>query len=98
MSNVAYTQKIAELSRVGTIEKILTHTRFLLTLRSSEGIYKSLLLFRLSGASSSSPEDHNLPDEIYVMESSCPHLGADMSHADIEDGEDGVVAVCPWHR
>ncbi|KAI5114849.1 hypothetical protein M0805_007943, partial [Coniferiporia weirii] len=28
----------------------------------------------------------------------CPHLGADMSHADIEECETGVVAVCPWHR
>ncbi|KAK7047765.1 hypothetical protein VNI00_006093 [Paramarasmius palmivorus] len=32
------------------------------------------------------------------MESTCPHLGADMSHADIEEFEDTVVAVCPWHR
>ncbi|KAL0571544.1 hypothetical protein V5O48_010420 [Marasmius crinis-equi] len=39
------------------------------------------------------------------MESSCPHLGADMSHADIEEYGDGegeeettAVAVCPWHR
>ncbi|KAG5643988.1 hypothetical protein DXG03_009278 [Asterophora parasitica] len=32
------------------------------------------------------------------MESSCPHLGADLSHADIEEYESSVVAVCPWHR
>ncbi|KAF5345069.1 hypothetical protein D9758_010415 [Tetrapyrgos nigripes] len=32
------------------------------------------------------------------MESTCPHLGAEMSHADIEEYEDSVVAVCPWHR
>ncbi|KAL1672810.1 hypothetical protein EV122DRAFT_223943 [Schizophyllum commune] len=37
------------------------------------------------------------------MEASCPHLGADMSHADIEEyGDDDedptLVAVCPWHR
>ncbi|KAG6824738.1 hypothetical protein H0H92_005970 [Tricholoma furcatifolium] len=36
--------------------------------------------------------------QIYVMESSCPHLGADMSHADIEESESTLVAVCPWHR
>ncbi|KAH6902553.1 hypothetical protein BKA70DRAFT_1305935 [Coprinopsis sp. MPI-PUGE-AT-0042] len=36
--------------------------------------------------------------QIYVMESACPHLGADMSHADIEECETGAVAVCPWHR
>ena len=32
------------------------------------------------------------------MESSCPHLGADLSHAEIEECETSVVAVCPWHR
>jgi hypothetical protein len=36
--------------------------------------------------------------QLYVMESTCPHLGADLSHADIEDHEEGLVAVCPWHR
>ncbi|KAF8198295.1 hypothetical protein K438DRAFT_1824152 [Mycena galopus ATCC 62051] len=36
--------------------------------------------------------------QIYVMESTCPHLGADMSHAEIEEFEDTTVAVCPWHR
>ncbi|KAJ3864795.1 hypothetical protein EV359DRAFT_72823 [Lentinula novae-zelandiae] len=36
--------------------------------------------------------------QIYVMEATCPHLGAEMSHADIEEYEDSVVAVCPWHR
>lgn len=36
--------------------------------------------------------------QIYVMEASCPHLGADMSHAEIEECETGTVAVCPWHR
>lgn len=32
------------------------------------------------------------------MESECPHLGADLSHADIEEAGEEVVAVCPWHR
>jgi hypothetical protein len=32
------------------------------------------------------------------MEASCPHLGADLSHADIEECESTLVAVCPWHR
>ncbi|PCH34824.1 DUF455-domain-containing protein [Wolfiporia cocos MD-104 SS10] len=32
------------------------------------------------------------------MEANCPHLGADMSHAEIEECDTGVVAVCPWHR
>ncbi|KAF8634681.1 hypothetical protein AX15_000782 [Amanita polypyramis BW_CC] len=36
--------------------------------------------------------------QMYVMEASCPHLGADLSHAEIEECETGLVAVCPWHR
>ncbi|THH32753.1 hypothetical protein EUX98_g1454 [Antrodiella citrinella] len=32
------------------------------------------------------------------MEAQCPHLGADISHADIEECEDSLVLVCPWHR
>ena len=32
------------------------------------------------------------------MEANCPHLRADMSHAEIEECDTGVVAVCPWHR
>jgi len=32
------------------------------------------------------------------MEAQCPHLGVDLSHAEIEDYEDDLVAVCPWHR
>jgi nitrite reductase/ring-hydroxylating ferredoxin subunit len=37
-------------------------------------------------------------EQMYAMEASCPHLGADMSHAEIEECETGIVAVCPWHR
>lgn len=43
--------------------------------------------------------------QMYAMEAQCPHLGADMSYAEIEEYEDdneeeemSVVAVCPWHR
>lgn len=45
-------------------------------------------------------EEHEPPgfSQLYIMESACPHLGADMSHAEIEECDDGVVAVCPWHR
>lgn len=90
----------------------------MITLRSQEGKYHSLILFRLStlqdpGSKDSISDDLCLPGtdehglsissssnqrQIYVMESSCPHLGADMSHADIEECETGMVAVCPWHR
>ncbi|KZT01949.1 DUF455-domain-containing protein [Laetiporus sulphureus 93-53] len=76
-----------------------------MTLRSREGVYHSLILFRLSAGQSQTrtQSQHTEEDEldhgqIYVMEASCPHLGADMSHAEIEECETGVVAVCPWHR
>ena len=36
--------------------------------------------------------------QMYAMEATCPHLGADLSHAEIEECEDDIVAVCPWHR
>ena len=96
--------------RLVSVSKILTHTRFLLTLRSAEGSYRSLLLFRLStgndkpittGIAEVDSQDaitKAISDQLYVMESACPHLGADMSHADIEEAESGFVAVCPWHR
>lgn len=44
-----------------------------------------LLLFRLSSAAD---EKH----EFYSMESKCPHLGADLGHADVEDSV--VVSSC----
>jgi hypothetical protein len=43
----------------------------------------SLLLFRLSGLGEDTPSLH-------VMESACPQLGADPSHAEIEDYESGL--------
>ena len=94
---------------------LLSHFRFLLTLRSSENQYHSLILFRLSTSSEvevdgdekertsqeftpGCPQKDPAHSQLYIMESACPHLGADMSHADIEECETGVVAVCPWHR
>ena len=32
------------------------------------------------------------------MEETCPHLGAPLSHAEIEDMEDTMAIVCPWHQ
>ncbi|KAF9077822.1 hypothetical protein BDP27DRAFT_1311720 [Rhodocollybia butyracea] len=94
---------------ISPLQSILSHFRFLLTLRSEpEGTYHSLIIFRLSPSTSSTSdlkdenEDRNLSGnkhQIYVMEATCPHLGAEMSHADIEEYDDSsVVAVCPWHR
>ncbi|KAE9396361.1 DUF455-domain-containing protein [Gymnopus androsaceus JB14] len=88
---------------ISSLRGILSHSRFILTLRSEQGKYHGLILFRLSPA----PLGGQFPTEsseiasnrqIYVMEATCPHLGAEMSHADIEEYEDSVVAVCPWHR
>lgn len=91
---------------IGPYSRTLTHTRFSLTLRSEEGGYHPLILFRLSSINHHGPEIANdvAYKQLYAMESACPHLGADMSLADIEEycGEDGeepsAVVVCPWHR
>ncbi|KIY71424.1 DUF455-domain-containing protein [Cylindrobasidium torrendii FP15055 ss-10] len=87
---------------ISSFQKLLSHSRFMLTIRSQGGIYRGLILFRLSpnleetlDAKAKLLAAHK---QLYIMESACPHLGADMSHADIEEHEDGVVAVCPWHR
>ncbi|KAG8795362.1 hypothetical protein FRC12_015495 [Ceratobasidium sp. 428] len=85
--------------QVGTLTAFNSHTRYLLTLRSKSRSddYHSLILFRLSPVSANAPQ-------IYAMESTCPHLGADLSHADLEldtepDMEEMTAAVvCPWHR
>jgi hypothetical protein len=79
-----------EFLRISPYINLLTHSRFLLTLRSSEGKYHSLILFRLSTGSTVEPvttSDQYVesPDigksapygQLYVMESTCPHLGAD---------------------
>ncbi|KAH8105210.1 DUF455-domain-containing protein [Cristinia sonorae] len=87
---------------VAPFHNLLSHSRFLLTLRSSEGIYHSLILFRLTSGPSENFEQEASPNasdaQLYAMEAQCPHLGADISHADIEECEDSVVLVCPWHR
>ena len=80
--------------RISAFDKLLSHTRFMMTIRSQEGSYHGLILFRLTTSGS----DEDKYKQIYIRESSCPHLGADMSHADIEEYEDSFVAVCPWHR
>ena len=96
-------------TRIAPFTSLLSHSRFFLTLRSQEGTYHSLILFRLtpeSGENGETSQQHfSQPagtnpahHQIYVMESSCPHLGADLSHAEIEECETTVVAVCPWHR
>ncbi|KJA15924.1 hypothetical protein HYPSUDRAFT_193892 [Hypholoma sublateritium FD-334 SS-4] len=101
-----------ELIQISALQDLLSHFRFHLTLRSEEGHYHSLILFRLASGKETEPSlsdkahDASKPEQgasiedrqIYVMEASCPHLGADMSHAEIEECDMGVIAVCPWHR
>ncbi|TFY58651.1 hypothetical protein EVG20_g8069 [Dentipellis fragilis] len=104
---------VKEYLQIAPYDQLLTHFRYFLNLRSQEGRYHSLILFRLAspldGAIGSSSNTEDAPIEsaskhktsvhqLYAMESSCPHLGADMSHADIEEYESSAVAVCPWHR
>lgn len=107
MSNEFVTVKLCSNSRrVAPFHSLLTHFRFLLTLRSHEGKYHSLILFRLepsqSEAIKSDERDEENKKEIqqqmYAMEAQCPHLGADISHAEIEECESSLVLVCPWHR
>lgn len=92
--------------RVSPFDKLLSHFRFLLTLRSQEGIYHSLILFRLSSSTEVDISDGGvngsgaLADtrQLYAMEAQCPHLGADISHAEIEECDNSMILVCPWHR
>ncbi|KZT65533.1 DUF455-domain-containing protein [Daedalea quercina L-15889] len=90
---------------VSPLDQLSSHSRFFLNLRSAEGEYNALILFRLSANSvrDNAADEDVQPEridkqQIYAMEATCPHLGADMSHADIEECDTGLVAVCPWHR
>ncbi|EKM53262.1 uncharacterized protein PHACADRAFT_259480 [Phanerochaete carnosa HHB-10118-sp] len=96
---------------VSPLKQLLTHFRYLLTLRSQEGVYHQLILFRLTPSETaiankiSTPEDElssaesqEVAQQLYAMEAQCPHLGADISHAEIEECDSSLVLVCPWHR
>jgi hypothetical protein len=64
--------------------------------------YHQLILFRLANGDAlltrQEDDQSSEGEQMYAMEAACPHLGADMSHAEIEECETGLVAVCPWHR
>ncbi|KAF8881558.1 hypothetical protein BD779DRAFT_1545489 [Infundibulicybe gibba] len=70
--------------QIAPFNQLLSHSRFLLTLRVRPPAPTSIV--------------NPMYKQIYVMESTCPHLGADLSHAEIEECETSYVAVCPWHR
>ncbi|KAI0263573.1 hypothetical protein BC834DRAFT_971259 [Gloeopeniophorella convolvens] len=85
---------------IGPYTHLFTHFRYFLSLRSEEGKYHSLILFRLSESNDTAVPPDTREDnvnQLYAMESACPHLGADLSHADIEEYDGSAVAVCPWH-
>ncbi|WWC91625.1 uncharacterized protein L201_006571 [Kwoniella dendrophila CBS 6074] len=92
--------------RICPLKATFSHTRFHLALRTIDPpiVYHRLLLFRIN-----KPEDAVTlttevagpswkAPELYCMEETCPHLGAPMSHAEIEDIEDTKAIVCPWHQ
>ncbi|WVQ84301.1 hypothetical protein IAT38_006453 [Cryptococcus sp. DSM 104549] len=100
------------LVRICPLKATFTHTRFHLSLRTIDPpvVYHRLLLFRIntpksdlineavtSGEVAAGPSKWRAP-ELYCMEETCPHLGAPLSHAEIEDIEDTKAIVCPWHQ
>lgn len=77
----------ADNASVCALKDTLTHTRFHLSLRtlSTPAVYHRLLLFRITKPSEDSGEGgENKADELYCMEQACPHLGAPLSHAEVE--------------
>ncbi|RXK37771.1 hypothetical protein M231_04927 [Tremella mesenterica] len=89
--------------KICTLGSTLTHTRFHLSLRTvlPPVIYHRLLLFRIikpTGLAGSDREGGWSAPELYCMEETCPHLGAPLSHAEVQDMEDSMAIVCPWHQ
>ncbi|WWC94776.1 hypothetical protein V866_001625 [Kwoniella sp. B9012] len=93
--------------RICPLKATFTHTRFHLSLRTVDPptIYHRLLLFRINKPDTDDvfvPSSEAGPSwkapELYCMEETCPHLGAPLSHAEIEDIEDTKAIVCPWHQ
>nr|XP_019010243.1 uncharacterized protein I206_04711 [Kwoniella pini CBS 10737]OCF49024.1 hypothetical protein I206_04711 [Kwoniella pini CBS 10737] len=90
--------------RICPLQATYSHTRFHLSLRTIDPpiIYHRLLLFRITKPEESISSETIGPSwkapELYCMEETCPHLGAPLSHAEIEDIEDTKAIVCPWHQ
>ena len=89
------------------MKKTLSHTRFRLSIRTVDAptVYHRLLLFRVNkptqievSEDGSSEASMWKAPELYCMEETCPHLGAPLSHAELEDIEDSMAIVCPWHQ
>ncbi|WVF73026.1 hypothetical protein IAT40_007844 [Kwoniella sp. CBS 6097] len=100
--------------RICPLKATLSHTRFHLSLRTVDPpiVYHRLLLFRINKPETTEAEADVIANvdgngvagpswkapELYCMEETCPHLGAPLSHAEIEDIEDTKAIVCPWHQ
>ncbi|KAL7417253.1 hypothetical protein BDY24DRAFT_412002 [Mrakia frigida] len=81
---------------VAPLSRLLSHTRHSLLFHRyppSNPLHESykLLLFRLASPTPLLPSSK---PEYYAMEATCPHLGADLGAAEIED----MVVICPWHQ
>ncbi|WFD32893.1 hypothetical protein MSPP1_003946 [Malassezia sp. CBS 17886] len=84
------------LVRVAAAHAVDAGTRHHITLRNRVShAYHSVLLFAFAG-------DDALHPSYYCMEAACPHLGAPLEGAALEDaGDDDIedlVVVCPWHQ
>ena len=62
-------------------------------------VYHRLLLFRVNKPTTTRQDDEEssvwTAPELYCMEETCPHLGAPLSHAELEDIEDSM-AIGEW--
>ncbi|KAK0565697.1 hypothetical protein OC861_003644 [Tilletia horrida] len=85
---------------IGSAETLSSSARHHLTLRHGKtSQYHSLLIFTFP----SDKERNDGKTKYYCMEATCPHLGAPLENASIEDVEDedeieDAVIVCPWHE
>ncbi|KDN45256.1 DUF455-domain-containing protein [Tilletiaria anomala UBC 951] len=98
--------------RVGTIKSLSSSARHHITLREQKsGDYHSLLLFSFPVRAQDVTEDEDGSStrasmdqrKFYCMEATCPHLGAPLENATIEEQDDeddieDMVVVCPWHE
>ncbi|SPO38864.1 related to Rieske [2Fe-2S] domain protein [Pseudozyma flocculosa] len=87
--------------KVAPTSRLEASARHHLTLRHAQTLeYHSLLIFRFPSADAATPSAY------YCMEATCPHLGAPLENATIEENEplddveeiEDFVVVCPWHE
>lgn len=80
---------------IGPLSSLSSHTRYTLSLRTKSKTspiqYHRLLLFRLNSSTTGAGAgigthngNTNEKPELYCMEATCPHLGAPLSHAEVQ--------------